>query len=209
MRLRSALGLTGLLLTGAATAEVSPYLVTGIGTTVMQDADKAAAQLGTAVRGEGFSVSEPASATDEDAWLIGFGWEAVAGLPLELTYADLGRVEVRSRVNGALATGDIEARALSLTALPSWQTGPLRLFARAGVAYWGTRADLNGGGADYRDTAYGGAPTVGAGLEYHLGRQGYGWALRLGWSRYLAVGDDDSTGSTDIDLTALSLVITP
>jgi hypothetical protein len=91
--------------------------------------------------------------------------------------------------------------------MPYMQTGPLRLYGRAGVGCWTAKASAAGGGASTREEESGCDTVAGAGVEYALGRTFGSWSLRADWMRHYGVGKKSITGKSDIDTAMIGLVL--
>lgn len=149
---------------------------------------------------------------DSGAWgaLAGYQWGA--HVAMEIGYADLGRAIYRADLAGldSRYSAKFESSGPTAAVLGILPLNDLfQLSARAGVIYSDTRITE-------RVTDATGATVASNGIKGHAwdGVLGVGavwsfsqrFALRLEYSRFLDVGDEDRTGEADVDLISLGLL---
>lgn len=132
------------------------------------------------------------------------GYQFTNNFGLEAGYADLGKATINGEEIGVPFNGSIENSAIFLDAVGTLPlTNEFSVFGRAGVAFTKTEASVNvpgfGSASDKENEAN---------LKFGLGAQ-YSFtksvALRAEWERYLDVGDEATTGESDVDVVGISL----
>jgi len=147
----------------------------------------------------GLTVS---SCDDKDS-----GWKILGGLLFSKNLAVEVAYSTGAKFN---ATGTIMATPVSVSAkanlLDAMGVGMLplgerfMLLAKAGVSYWDVKVSAPGFVSE-SDTGLG--ITYGAGAQYAFSRS---MSARLEWQRYPSVGDESTTGETDVDVLGAGLL---
>lgn len=203
----AALVVTGGLLAGqAVAAEQGGYAGFAIGQSRANvdkgDIDSAFSALGL---GSNTTVDE----TDIGFKIYG-GYQFNRNFALEGGYTDLGKATSHTIVtSGGSGTGDAEWKAYSidLSALGMLPVGnQISLFGRAGLSFWNldfrfTAVGPGGIGIASESTS-GVSPLLGIGAIFKFTPQ---LALRAEFERHFSVGDNNTTGKSDIDLVSLGL----
>lgn len=142
---------------------------------------------------------------DKDtAWKLFGGYQFNHYLGAELGYVDLGKFSASGTVLGAPATASAEAKGVELVGVVSYPFTPqFSVYGKAGAFRWDvdTRATAGAAAASVGD--HGTDFTLGAGVKYDFTRN---LGARLEFQRYNNVGENNTTGQTDINLWTIGLV---
>lgn len=152
-------------------------------------------------------MKEPAKALagtsfdDKDSAWKGFvGYQFQEPVALELSYVDFGQF-----VGSGVAASDVfDATGATLSVLggvPFNRT--FSLIGRAGVTRWDVDDVYAVPGNSGAPSASGTSFSFGAGAQIDFTRL---FGLRVEWERFRDVGEDDTTGESDVDLMSASLV---
>ncbi len=182
----------------AFAADTGFYLGGGIGGTKVKDAPSAA-ELDAELAAGGITASSSVDDTDT-GWKVFGGYKFNRYLAVEGSYADLGEVSITSNVtNPPVGTIDIAWEALSMT-VAAVGILPLsygfELFGKGGLQYW----DVDLGAMPFAaitESETGTDYFYGIGAGYNLT---HNIALRAEWERYNNVGDENTTGESDVDM---------
>jgi len=167
---------------------------------------------------EGFDVLSGRSETSEDGftWGLTLGYQFFRYLAVEAAWVDLGSAEYKASVEVAgdgsiipldtkITTDSAGATLSALGILPfasNWQ-----VYGRAGVYFASNDLELR-----VSSDGFGPPPAEDSDntQEFYWGLgAGYTqahWTLRLEWQQYMDVGDDSTTGETDIDRITLGAI---
>lgn len=149
------------------------------------------------------------------------GWKIFAGKQfnknwgIEFGYADLGTSEGSGTVSGlfiptSAASFDVDAMgvyAAGTGTIPFGKSQKFALFGKLGAAYWDVDLDVEINGVldvDESGDDTGISPLLGFGLKYDFTER---IGIRGEWERFFAVGDDEETGQSDVDLTTIGVVV--
>ena len=137
---------------------------------------------------------------DNEGFKLLAGWRPRHWLAIEATYMDLGSQRISLAVTcpgpGCPLRKAEDSRALSLTGLALFRTGPVELFARAGFARWTRKSVVDRAFDDPLASSQDEEVfTYGAGLQYPLRRI----AIRLEY---------ETLGKDDLEMSLASLGIT-
>jgi len=203
----AALVVTGGLLAGQAVAAgQGGYVGFAIGQT---KASIAADDINSSLAALGFG-----STTTVDESDIGFkfygGYQFNKNFAVEAGYTDFGKFASHSVItSGGSGTGDGEWRAYSIdfSALGMLPVGnQFSLFGRAGLSFWNLDFSFTaigpGGIGIASESTSGVSPLLGAGAIFRFTPQ---LALRAEFERHFSVGDNNTSGESDIDLISLAL----
>lgn len=145
------------------------------------------------------------SCDDTDtAWRIFGGYRLHRNVAVEMGYADGGKYKASGIVSGVQATGEVKAKAFDFDVvgiLPLYEQ--FSLLAKVGFAAWNLDASGSALGLTASQSANGTSFLYGAGAQYDLTRQ---FGLRLEWQRYADVGDKNTTGQSNVDVIAASVL---
>ena len=145
------------------------------------------------------------SCDDTDtAWRIFGGYQFHKNFAVELGYADGGKYKVSGVVLGVPATGEIKAKAWDVVGvgiLPF--TEQLSGFAKIGLARWDVDATGSALGFSASISDSGTSLTYGLGGQYDFTKQ---FGVRVEWLRYQDVGDENTTGQSDVDVIGASVL---
>jgi len=175
------------------------------------------------VLGIGFSsVSgfQNESSKSDTAWKLDGGYQFNSYAAAELFYADLGKFSRSASGTGTVTSppaslaftldSDLKITGFGAEALigmpvsDQWQ-----LFAKPGLFYWDAkRTTVTTAGTSLSDTTdkKGTSPTLGLGAGFKFTEQ---LSARLEWERFFDVGDENTTGKSDVNLYTLSVQFTP
>jgi len=194
-------------LTFAGVAHADWYAGGGTGQSKFNDTSTSCSDLGLDL-GCSFSVDDT-----DTGWRLFGGYRFNPNGAVELGYVDLGKAklnDVRGTVTGipVTASGDFKATGVDVSLLGLLPfTKEFGGMARIGLMYWDAKSSASasalGFSAGASDSATGTDLTYGLGLTYDFTNTVGG---RLEWQRYQDVGDDNTTGKTDIDLLSLSVL---
>jgi OmpA-OmpF porin, OOP family len=150
-----------------------------------------------------------ASSFDENdqAWGLKLGYRFAPNWAVEGAYHDLGKFgfsgTTAAPVPGSFS-GDYKAQAWSLSGVGTWPVGnAFAVYGKLGVAYTEAKTSVSSTG-----TPLSGGKSNNTGLVLGLGGTydfSPAWYARLGWDRYLRVGDDQKTGRGDLDVYAVGI----
>ncbi len=131
------------------------------------------------------------------AWKIFGGYQFNRVFGAEAGYTKLGEAHMR----GALGSAQAVASGFEMVAVATMPvSGLLAVYGKAGFLRWDV--DLSGAGISIGDT--GTSMTLGAGFQYPFTKR---LAARAEWQRYNDVGNDNTTGQSDVDVFSIGLVI--
>lgn len=179
------------------------YIGAGLGGTTVTDAPSAS-EFDSELASIGITASSSVDDTDT-------GWKLYGGImfnrnfAVEASYADLGELSIDSRVtapfNGNLNT-TWEAQTVAVSVLGILPLAyNFELFGKVGIHYWDAEltatATAGGGVGTGSDDDTGTDLLYGIGATYNLTNN---FALRAEWERYNNIGDDNSTGESDVDM---------
>jgi OOP family OmpA-OmpF porin len=204
----AALLMTGGLLAGqAVAAETGGYFGVAAGQTKAGiDEDEANSDLAALGLGATTTVEE----TDTGFKIFG-GYQFTRNFAVEGGYTNLGKATLHSDItSGGIGTADGEWTAFSidLAALGIIPFGDrFSLFGRAGVSIWSLDADFTGQGpggtATESESKTGVSPLLGLGAAFNITES---ISLRAEYERHFDVGDEETTGTSDIDLISLGVL---
>jgi OmpA-OmpF porin, OOP family len=134
------------------------------------------------------------------------GYQFTPNLAVEFGYVDLGEVTA-SGTDSFLGTTSvlIEASGFTLAAVGTIPLGDrFGLLGKAGFFRWDVDASAT-------SSVFGSASDNETGTDLFLGFGGFmnlgkNLSLRVEWERFMDVGDEDTTGSTDVDLLSAGIV---
>lgn len=117
---------------------------------------------------------------------------------LEAGYYATGKATASGAIAGSPFTADVKANLLDLTAVGRYSPTPwLTLFGDLGFAYWHVdeSANVSGvGSASVSDNGW--SPTFGIGAEFWVAQN---IGLRLQAQKYKDIGNDSTTGKSDVN----------
>jgi OmpA-OmpF porin, OOP family len=131
------------------------------------------------------------------------GYEFTPNFAVEVGYADLGKLSAVDATPPPTSTS-FESSAVFADAVGLWPINrEVSLFARAGFAF--TTLDIRSSTPGLGSVVAGEDETnlkLGLGAQFNVTRN---VALRAEWERYLDVGEDATTGESDVDVMGVSL----
>ena len=193
--------LAGLVLSGPARADDATgfYLGGSIGQTNITDLDEGC----DAITGLGGTVTD---CDDKDtAFKVFAGYQFNQYFATELGYADLGAGNIG--FSGPGGTGNVEfaANAIFLDAvamLPVFEN--FSILGRIGAARWDLDAEVSAGGLPIASESEDGFGfSYGAGLQYMFGRN---FGIRAEYQVFDSIGDEDTTGESDVHMYSIGIV---
>lgn len=184
----------------------NPYVGIGVGQSKAQDSGSCS-DVG-ALFDPGYSCSIDDTGT---SYNIFAGYNFIPNLSAEVGYVDLGKYNISASgtIGGTPSSlsGEFKAKGWTLSAVGSFPIQPnFFLLGRLGMFNWdfdlsasGTGA-LTGGGSL---SSSGTDPLYGVGVQWDINNQ---FSVRGEWTRYQNVGDQNTTGQSDIDNLSVSAV---
>jgi len=137
----------------------------------------------------------------DSAFRIFGGFRVTPNFAVEAGYVDLGKGHV-DITSPAVATADFKVSGFDISAIGFVPFGSnFGGMARVGLFSWKTIPSVSSGGVTVSDRDTGVSVTFGLGLTYDFSKQFGG---RLEWQRFFKVGNDVTTGTTDIDFLSLN-----
>jgi OmpA-OmpF porin, OOP family len=161
----------------------------------------------------GGATASSLSKDDTDtAFKLLAGYRLQRNFALEGGFTDFGKFSAERRVTApatGTASATVKSSGLHLDAVGILPVGNFDLFAKLGLIYTTTKADLSSTGAVVL-TADRSAkkseinPKIGLGAEYHFSRA---LGVRAEYEQAFAVGDENSTGEGDIQMLSVGLTL--
>lgn len=160
----------------------------------------------------GFSCSTDDTDT---GWKVFIGNQLNKNAAIELGYVDLGKFTVSASGTVTVpptiamtASGDAKPKGFDVTVIGSLPvSNEFAFLGRIGLFHWDldVSATASGGGVSVSqsDSASGTDLTFGVGAQYDFSKS---TGVRLEWERFQDVGDENTTGKSDVDLLSVSLV---
>jgi hypothetical protein len=145
--------------------------------------------LGAGITKSEFEIDDVSDSLDDSSFKIIAGFRPLNWLAFEANYIDLG-----SDSGGGV---DLDASAITVSALFLKEFAVIDLYARAGMANWKTDVDITGLG-EFSDDDW--EPTFGVGIGAHFGSLG----VRAEYEQFSAELFDD----LDTDISTISLSFT-
>lgn len=188
-----------ILMLWAAAAQAQGYLGLGLGQSKIPD------QPPSSCAEFGLPSNCTLSRKDTDsAFRVFGGFRVTPNFAVEAGYVDLGKGHVNI-TSPVVATADFKVSGLDVSAVGLVPFGAnFAGMVRVGLFSWKTIPSVSSGGVTVIDRDTGVSATFGLGLMYDFSQQFGG---RLEWQRFSKVGNDVTTGTTDIDFFSLSGVI--
>lgn len=185
---------TGLLAPHAALAQDKGFYI-GLGAG-QSDAKDACSELG----GVGFSGSCDDTSTGKKIFL---GYQFTQNFAVEGGYVDLGKFKASGTVLGVPVSAYAKAKTWQLVAVGTLPlANNFSLFGKAGLHNWDADAGVTALGLTSTTSDKGIDLTFGVGAGYEITKN---LGLRLEWERFRHVGEDDTTGKSDVDLLSVGL----
>ena len=135
------------------------------------------------------------------AWKLFGGYQFNRIFAAEAGYIKLGEVHMRGTFLGVPGTARVKAsgfETVGVAAMPV--AAQFAAYGKAGLLRWDV--DLSGDGGSIGET--GTSITFGLGFQYNFTKR---LAARAELQRYSDVGNDDTTGNSDVDVPSIGLVI--
>jgi len=185
----------------------NPYIGAGIGQAKAKDAGDCSDLSG--IYDPGYSCSIDDTDTSFNLFL---GYAFLPNLSAELGYIDLGKynIDASGTVLGTPVSvnGDIKAKGWTLSAVATFPIQPtFALFGHLGFFNWDVdiNASASTGFAAFSgsDSASGTDPLFGIGAQWNVDKK---LGVRGEWTRYQDVGDEDTTGQSDVDNLSISVL---
>ena len=171
--------------------------------------DLVAADIDAELASLGFASTTTVDAKDSGYKLYG-GYEFNRNFALETGYYDLGTFTSHSVTTGVGAgtiDGEWDAWAIPIALVGTVPLGAsFSLFGKVGGAFTSLDATARGTSTpktfefSESESEFGTYLGVGAGVFF-----GQGWGIRVEWELFAGVGDDETTGESDIDLLSASI----
>ncbi len=140
----------------------------------------------------------------DTAWKVFAGYQFNRYWGLELGWTDLGESKASGTVGGVPATARAEVKGVELTAVGTVPIGErFSLFGKVGAYRWDVDSRATVGAVTTAPDDTGTNFTYGVGLGFHINRN---LSIRAEWQRYNDVGDNATTGRSDINLISAGAV---
>lgn len=185
----------------------NPYVGIGVGQSKAQDAGNCSDLA--AVYDPGYSCSIDDTDT---SYNIFAGYKFMPYLSGELGYINLGtyNISASGTVTGTpvSVSGDFKAKGFTLSAVGTYPIQPnFLLLGRVGIFNWDLDVNLSASSGVFTGTGSmsesGTDPLYGVGLQWNVNQN---VSVRGEWTRYQDVGDQNTTGQSDIDNLSISAV---
>jgi len=135
------------------------------------------------------------------AWKIFGGYQFNGIFAAEAGYTKLGEVHMRGTFLGVPGTAKVVANGFEMVGVATMPVAAqFAAYGKAGFLRWDV--DLSGDGGSIGET--GTSITFGLGFQYNFTKR---LAARAEWQRYSDVGNDNTTGNSDVDVLSIGLVI--
>jgi OOP family OmpA-OmpF porin len=135
------------------------------------------------------------------AWKIFGGYQFNDIFAAEAGYTKLGEVHMRGTFLGVPGTAKVEASGFEMVGVARMPIAvQFAAYGKAGFLRWDV--DRSGAGSSIGET--GTNITLGLGFQYNVTKR---LAARAEWQRYSDVGNDNTTGNSDVDVLSIGLVI--
>ena len=186
----------------AAAAEPAAYLGVAFGQS--QASDLNAAEINATLASFGLGAVTSVDDNGTPFKLFG-GYRLSDNLAIEGGYTSFGEFTSQSTiVSGGSGTmnGEWSGYSLNVAAVGLLPVGEsLSIFGRAGLSFWDLEFDLAasgpGGSVSASESESGISPILGFGAMFNISSR---FALRADFERHFGVGDDSTTGESDVDL---------
>lgn len=200
LKAKTSLVATGLMLAAGMFASQTAlaqdkgfYVGLGVG---QSDAKDACSELG----GVGFSGSCDDTSTGKKIIL---GYQFNPNFALEGGYVDLGKFKANGTVLGVPASAFAKAKSWQLVAVGTLPlANNFSLFGKAGIHSWDADAGVTALGVTDKVSDKGTDLTFGFGAGYEFSKN---LGVRVEWERFRNVGENDTTGKSDVDLISVGL----
>ena len=158
----------------------------------------------------GFTNISSSQDDSDTSWKIFAGYKLNQNLAIEGGYADLGKFQLNADgiLNGVTGKldGSVKSHAYFIDLLGVLPMGDFSVFGKLGGAYTQTKAEAS---ASYSSASASDSvkenkfsPKLGVGVEYNITQS---IAIRGEFERYFNVGDDSTTGESDVDVWSVGL----
>lgn len=199
--------LGGFLAVPASAAETGGYFGVAAGQT---KADLDEEEFNSDLAALGLGATTTADDTDTGFKIFG-GYQFTRNFAIEGGYTNLGKARLDSVItSGGSGTVDGEWKGFSIdvAALGIIPLGDrFSFFGRAGVSIWTLDADVTvsgpGGTSTISESESGVSPLLGIGAAYNITEK---ITIRAEYERHFDVGDENTTGTSDIDLISLGVL---
>lgn len=137
----------------------------------------------------------------DTAFSIFGGYQVNTNFGVELGYTDLGKVTA----SGFGATASFKSKAIELLGVGTYPINPqFDVYGKLGFFRWNLDANASGPGGSFSESDSGTDLTFGFGVKYHF-TQNVG--MRVQWQRYDNIGNEATTGTSDVDVIGVGLVV--
>ncbi len=193
----------------AFAANVGGYIGASVGGSKVKDAPSGS-EFDAELAAAGITATSSVDDTD-NGWKIYGGYKFNQNMAVEGSYADFGELTIDSNVTSPF-TGTIhttwEAQTLAVAGVGILPLAySMELFGKIGVHYWDvdlqSTASAGGGAGSASESDNGTSLLFGVGAGYNLNNN---FALRAEWERYDNVGDDNTTGESDVDMWSVGVM---
>ena len=138
---------------------------------------------------------------DKDtAFSIFGGYQVNQNFGVELGYTDLGKVTA----SGGGATASIEAKGFELVGVGTYPINQqFDVYGKLGFFRWDLDASASGPGGSFSQSESGTDLTFGLGVKYNFTKN---VGMRVQWQQYKDIGNEATTGTSDVDVIGVGIV---
>ena len=142
--------------------------------------------------------------SDTAARIFG-GYKFNSNIAAEVGYSDLGKVKASGVVLGLPASAEWKATVWDFSAVGMLPiNNQFSVLGRLGVTSWSIDLNLNVSGVPGSESASGTDMTYGLGVQWDINNQ---FGLRAEWQQYSSLGDDATTGQSDVEVIGVSALM--
>ena len=140
----------------------------------------------------------------DSSWTGFVGYQINKNFGVELGYVDLGKGTATGTVLGVPVAASADAKTFELVGVGTIPFGQdFGAFAKLGIHRWSLDVTGIAGGIPVSASDNGTDLTYGLGLQWNFHKQA---GARLYWQRYENVGDENTTGKSDVDVFGVSVL---
>jgi len=154
----------------------------------------------------GITTSSSSVDDTDTAYKLFAGYKVNKYFAVEGSWADLGEATYSAQIIAPVtgnANASWEASAFALSALGIIPLGnQFELFGKVGYSLWDADLRVSAVGVEDNADEDGSSVVYGLGASYRFAEN---MAVRAEWERYDGIGEDDTTGESDIDMWSIGL----
>tara|TARA_R110002167_G_scaffold366280_1_gene594256 strand:- start:3072 stop:3677 length:606 start_codon:yes stop_codon:yes gene_type:complete len=152
------------------------------------------------------SIGFVGSCDDTDTgWKLFGGYRFTPNFGAEAFYADLGEFSASGTILGDPATANDEANGFGVSAIGTWPiSDEFGVFGKLGFFRWDLESSATIGAVSVSVDDKGTDLTFGVGASYSFNES---FSIRVEWERFNDVGEEDTTGKSDVDFLSAGVVL--